>query len=156
MKIRAIQLKHTNPSLGPHEKIIKISLQVNEFTENVVNEFLGKSVINGTMGLKEFIEAQRSNNTLVLKMVEEKCKSDLNQGSPISVLTFSFEDGKAVEIYDVYRRYHVSHFYPDFTKYMVAKGVKSECGDFITKDRLNDNTGENNKVRYQATRKSKA
>lgn len=124
MNITSIELKHTNPSLGPHEKIVILTLPINVQTINSVSEFLGLSIINGVVELKEYLEAKRNNNIEVINKVEQRCNFDLNVGSPISHLTFHFEDGKHVEISDVYRCFNISHFYPDFTQYMVDKGSK--------------------------------
>lgn len=127
MHITSIELRHTNPSLGPHETITTISLSVSEAHIAKVNQFVANSMVNGVMDLKAFLEAHlneefdslknsvRQNNDAIFKA----------SGGTISDLTFYFEDGKKVKMPDVYREYRLSHFNPDFTTYMLEYGSKS-------------------------------
>jgi len=124
MKIKSIDLKHTNPSLGPHEKITTVSLSVTERHLERVDEFLNQSQVNNTVSLYEYLKAVKTKNEEVLNRVfNNEPKNELNSGQKISHLLFYFEDNEIIELSDVYRRFSLSHFYADFTNYMVEEGT---------------------------------
>lgn len=123
MKIKTIQLQHTNPSLGPHEVITTVTLTANSSTEKEISTFISNAIINNTCSLADYLNNQLEENHEPVNKVEENApKNALNQGEQISNLIFHFETGKTIKISDVYRRYSLTNFYPEFTQYMVANG----------------------------------
>lgn len=132
-KLKSIELKHTNPSLGPYEKIITVSLIVTEEHVERIEKFLQTSQVNNTVSMHEYLNAVKNENKEVVNRVLENApKGELRVGETISHLSFYFEDGQVIRLADVYRRFSVTHFYGDFTKYMVEKGTieESELGGF--------------------------
>lgn len=126
MKIKSISLQHTNPSMGPHETITTVTLQVTADTTSRTAQFINESMVNNTVSLVEYLTARQANDKAILDQVAQNAPNGrLNEGATISNLSFYFEDGQTIELYDVYRRFSVSHFYPDFTKYMVKEGTLS-------------------------------
>ncbi len=124
MKIKTIQLQHTNPSLGPHEVITTVTLASNSSTEKEISTFINNAIINEACSLADYLNGiQEENQNIIKKVLENTSKKELNQGAQISNLIFHFETGKTLEISDVYRRYSLTNFYPEFTKYMVANGT---------------------------------
>ncbi|UZR96358.1 hypothetical protein [Chondrinema litorale] len=138
MKIKSIKLEHTNPSLGPHEKVTLITLPVTEKNAEKINTFLNNSKINNTTILFEYLKAVETNNKQVIDSVLNNApKNHLNEGQTISNLFFNLENGEVIKLDDVYRKFELSHFYPDFTSYMVETGeVINEISPF---DFLNPN-----------------
>ncbi|MEO1451805.1 MAG: hypothetical protein AAFV07_19905 [Bacteroidota bacterium] len=123
MKISSIQLKHTQPSLGPHEEITTVSLSVSGETADRVNTFVHTATVNGVVSIAEYLQAVGDKDKKVLAQVQENApKGELSVGGKISHLTFLLKDGQSIELRDVYRQYAVSDFYPDFTQFMVDKG----------------------------------
>lgn len=130
MKIKPIEIQHTNPSLGPHETITTVTLIVNNATVKAVNEFLKNSKVNNTISLYNYLDAEFSQNTQLLKEVKQK--EELNEGSIISNLTFFCENGESITMNDVYRCYNLTNFYPTFTKFMVENGsITNQKNSFI-------------------------
>ncbi|KIX20084.1 hypothetical protein SY27_16365 [Flavobacterium sp. 316] len=130
--VTSIQLEHTNPSMGPHENIISINLANNSDTEARINQFLNEATINNVMPLGEYILAYRNNDEKRSQKVEaaKNDEENLKKGSSISNLVFYFSDGKTpLKIKDVYRRYTITNFYNDFTKYMVENGLRATNDD---------------------------
>lgn len=126
MKITSIELEHTNPSLGPYEEIITITLVNSKTHLEKVNEFIKKSQINNTTSLYKFLEANINNETKILIEVYKNApKGNLNEGESISNLTIELEGGKTIKLNDVYRNYSLTNFNPDFTSYMVKNGSRS-------------------------------
>lgn len=128
MKVKSIVLEHTNPSLGPHEEIITVSLSINEANAQRVTEFFKQSEINGKMLLLEFLEATKNGDTEITGIIKKDHSRPLGEGGTISNLTFYLDDGQQIVLKDIYRRYHLSHFYPDFTKYMLENGSRDTYG----------------------------
>lgn len=126
MKIKSISLQHTNPSMGPHETITTVTLQVTADTTSRTAQFINESMVNNTVSLVEYLTARQANDKAILDQVAQNAPNGrLKEGATISNLFFYFEDGQAIELYDVYRCFSVSNFYPDFTKYMVKEGTLS-------------------------------
>lgn len=130
--VTSIQLEHTNPSMGPYENIITISLANNPKTEARINQFLNEATINNVMSLGDYILAYRNNDEKLIQKVAS-AKNDganLKVGTSISNLTFYFEDQQhPLKIKDVYRRYSITNFYDDFTKYIVENGLRATNND---------------------------
>lgn len=127
MKLKFIELEHTNPSLGHYEKKSVIGIAYNKSTADRINQFLHESIINNAVSIGKFINAYiNKDEELTKKVLENSPKMELTQGAGISNLYFYFEDEIAPLILkDVYRAYSLSNFYPGFTQYMVNKGTRN-------------------------------
>lgn len=132
IQLKSIVLEHTNPSMGPYEKIVTLNLKNTPETEKRIEQFLNESVINGVMSIGEYILAHRNENHSDIEKVETgKCnQADFNEGQSISHLVFYFSDGyQQLKIYDIYREYEITQFNNEFTKYMIENGDRSEWLD---------------------------
>jgi hypothetical protein len=124
MNIKSIELEHTNPSMGPHEKRTIVTLTVSKDDSQKTDDFINKSKINNTITLYQYLKAVQTKDTDALNLVLKNAPNQkLNQGSTISNLSFYFEDGQTIKLGDVYRKFILTHFKPDFTSYMVEKGT---------------------------------
>ena len=125
MHITSLTLKHTNPSMGPHETVTTISLAAAEPHQARIQQFLEEAVLNNTVSLKDYLEAVHQEDTSILEAVKANApERDLPSGGTISTFQIHLEGRPTVTLYDVYRRHSLSNFYPDFTKYMVEHGIK--------------------------------
>lgn len=133
LAIEAVRLEHTNPSLGPYEAVKIFRLVCNEKHKETVHTFLTTSEINHTVKLYEYLKAiNKKDQKIIDKTVKNNPNNVLNQGEQISNLTFTFQDGSTIELADVYRKYHLTHFNPEFTQYIVKHGN-------LTTNESNDN-----------------
>lgn len=124
MKINSIELKHTHPSLGPHEEITIVRLSVSSKTAVIVEKFLKTIQVNHTVSLAEYIELTLSKDEKRLSEITNNGpKGELASGSKISYLTLNTTEGQSITLDDVYRRFSLSDFYPDFTRFMVENGT---------------------------------
>lgn len=127
INITSLKLEHTNPSLGPYERIITIALTNSKEHQERVQQFLEEAMVNGTVNIQQYITAVLSKDEKVLQKIRENApKGRLNEGESISNFTISIAGQQSIRFYDVYRRYSLSHFYANFTKYMVEHGVRFE------------------------------
>jgi hypothetical protein len=124
MKIKAIELKHTNPSMGPHETTTTITLYASENHLEKINTFLNNAKVNNTISLVKYLEAYQTSDIKTINKVMSNApksnapKRELNDGQSTSNLTFSFEEGKSVTL----NKYYLTLFYPNFSSYMVKHG----------------------------------
>jgi len=124
MNIKFITLEHTNPSLGPHEIITEVTLTNSESHTERIHQFIDEAQVNGVVTLRAYIEAVSTQDAKVLNRVWKKApKGELNEGETISNLHIHFEDNSSISLSDVYRRFNLTHFYAEFTAYMVEKGT---------------------------------
>lgn len=127
LNITSLELEHTNPSLGPYERIITITLTNSKEHQERVQQFLAEAMVNGTVNLQQYITAVLSKDEKVLQEVRKNApKGRLNEGESISNFTISIAGQPSIRFYDVYRQHSLSHFYANFTKYMVEHGVRFE------------------------------
>lgn len=134
MKISSVTLEHTNPSLGPYEKIITIRLSNAPAHEARMEQFLKEAMVNQTVSLEQYLKAVVTEDKALLQQVQDNAPNGpLMEGASISNFTILLEEQSSVAFYDVYRRYNLSHFYGDFTRYMVEHGTRTEghMGDKI-------------------------
>ena len=139
MDIKSIKLEHTNPSLGPHEVVTTVLLTVSESNrKKTVDRFLESSQVNGTLSVHDYIKAILDKNQADLEKVAAQApKGELNEGETISNLSFHFENGVIIEFSDVYRKYSLTHFNPEFTSFMVVQGTITSTSQ--NKDSLGGN-----------------
>jgi len=132
MNIKFITLEHTNPSLGPHETVTNITLMKSKDSLERITNFIRTAQVNGVVTLEAYIKAVQSKDTKILEEVSKNTPDRmLTTGGTISHLHIHFEEGSSVSLNDVYRRFNLSHFYPDFTSYMVEKGTKIQHKSFF-------------------------
>jgi len=124
MNINTIKLRHTNPSLGPHEKITTVTLTISKVNMQTLENFMKTAMVNNTVTMSAYLEAVLSNDEKVLDRIGENApKAPLSSGAKISTLVFELDNKQSVKLYDVYRQFSLTNFYPDFTKYMVDNGT---------------------------------
>lgn len=127
MQLTQLTLTHSNPSLGPHETIITISLAANKEHQERIDRFLDEAQLNGITSLRGYIEAVHRQDKAILEQVEKtKSTERLAVGGTITKFSLQFADQPSIHLGDVYRRYQLTHFYPEFTRYMVEHGHRTE------------------------------
>lgn len=121
----AVTLEHTNPSMGPHEKIITYRLDLRADPETA-RKFLDETRVNDVVTLAEYVEAQRAANTELLDKVRAGASPRaLPDGGTISRLLLSFDEGRSVDVRDL-RRWILSGYYRDvLQKRLLEEGTKS-------------------------------
>lgn len=132
MNIKSIVLEHTNPSLGPHETVTEVTLSVSKANTEKVNRLINQVQVNQVVSLDEYVQAVNNQEAEVLEEVSKNApKTILSTGATISNLYLYFEDAPSVKLYDVYRRFNLSHFNPELTSYMVKTGTISHHKPFF-------------------------
>lgn len=128
MNIKSVTLRHTNPSMGPHEVEVTISLTNAKEHDIEFEKLLQDTTVNSTISLNDYIQAKKDKDQKTLDKVHSNFKTnDLSEGEQISYLTIHLEDNSSVVFHDVYREWSLSgYFYPIFTSYMVKHGNRSE------------------------------
>jgi hypothetical protein len=134
--IQAIELKHTNPSLGPYEKIISYNLTNSEVHKAAFDKLLDGTIVNGQFDLKTYLTAYKNNDKETTdKIFKAGYKGNLRSGETISKLNITLIGGGTVQISDL-RTTQMSGTYADFIRYLVKNGRKYESGgedDFLLK-----------------------
>ncbi|HAS38942.1 MAG TPA: hypothetical protein DCS93_00615 [Microscillaceae bacterium] len=132
MNITFITLEHTNPSLGPHETVTEVTLTKSKDNVERITSFIRTAQVNGVVTLEAYIKAVQSKDMKVLEEVSKNAPDRmLTTGGTISNLHIHFEEEASIRLNDVYRRFNLTHFYPDFTSYMVAQGTKTQYKPFL-------------------------
>ncbi len=125
VKINGIEIEHTNPSMGPHEKVKTIHLSNLNPHEDQFNKFLKEAKIF-TYTFEEYLNAVIKKDQKILsqiaKGVESTDSNQLNQGATISNLTITLKDQPSVRLSDL-RYYSFSGYYYDFISYLATKGT---------------------------------
>lgn len=125
--IQAIKLIHTNPSLGPYERIISYSLTNTEAHKTEFDQLLNESKING-FDLKTYLTAYKKKDKKTIEAVfEAGYKGILNEGETISILKITLAGGLDVQVSDL-RKTQMSARYHDFIHYLVKNGHREEYG----------------------------
>jgi len=123
--IQSILLEHTNPSLGPYERIISYSLTNSEEHKTAFDQLLNESKVN-SFDLKTFLTAYKNKDkTTIEKVFKADYNGDLNEGETISKLKITLVGGGEVQISDL-RRTQLSGYYADFIRYLVKNGHRDE------------------------------
>ena len=128
IKLKSFEIEHTNPSMGPHEKVVTISLSNKPPHTEHFHKLLMETQVNGMVSLKDYIEFHLTKNSEQLKKVYEAFKSgDLNEGETISNLKFTLETGQTIEISDYKRRYSITGYYwKSFLPVLLEHGNRTE------------------------------
>jgi len=126
--VKSISIEHTNPSMGPHEKIRTFSLSNTPEHKSEFDTLLDKGTVF-EFSFREFIRATLDNDRKVLDKVQagkdKTDRNDLPEGGTISNLTIYLEDKGPVQLRDL-RYYRLGGSYHAFISYLVQKGSKSE------------------------------
>lgn len=127
--IQSIELKHTNPSMGPYERIISYSLENAALHKTEFERLLNETKVNGRYDLKEFLVAYKNKDkTTIQQVLNLNSNKDLRQGETISVLSITLIGGVVVQIPDL-RVTELSGYYPDFIRYLVEHGNRFEFSE---------------------------
>lgn len=126
MKITKVELKHTNPSLGPHERIITYSMYNNDEHEQEFEQLLQRSTVNGQYSMISFLEAYKDKDEETIKKITSTNEDkELPCGGVISKFTITLETGVQVEVNDL-RTIYLGGYYSTFIPYLVKHGHKFE------------------------------
>jgi hypothetical protein len=124
--IQSIELKHTNPSLGPYEQIISYSLTNSEAHKAEFDQLLEGTTVNGKFDLKTYLTAYKNKDKATTdKFFAANYKGDLRSGETISKFKMTLIGGFVVEVSDL-RTTILSGYYPDFIRYVVKNGHRYE------------------------------
>ena len=128
--LKYVEIEHTNPSMGPYEKIVTITLYNKDPHTNHFRELLEKTKINGLVSLKQYIQFHIDKNTDEIRKVRQAYKPEsLNEGETISNLKFKLDSGGMVELSDL-RYFRLSGYYrKDFLPVLVKHGSRYEQSD---------------------------
>lgn len=126
MKITKVELKHTNPSLGPHERIITYSMYNNDEHEQEFEQLLQRSTVNGNYSMINFLKAYENQDEEAIQKITSMNKDkELPCGGVISKFTMTLETGHQVEVSDL-RTIYLGGYYGTFIPYLVKNGHKFE------------------------------
>lgn len=127
MKITAVELKHSNPSMGPHETIITFNMSNNSLHEHTFEQLLQESTINKNYSLKEFLtaHAQKDSSTIQKIMDAYQPEHPLACGGTISDFSMTLQDGTVVTFHDL-RTILLGGYYSTFIPYLVKHGFREE------------------------------
>lgn len=148
MKLKYIELEHTNPSMGPHETVRTITLKNDAQHEKEIDRFLSETKLFDKVVLKAYLAAELGKNTAVIKIVTDEVRradtSSMNEGATISNLLFAFENGPTVSLHDL-RYYVMTGYGKGFFPYMVKNGLTHDSSsdhDFQSMLRKDDTIKE--------------
>lgn len=124
--IQSIKLTHTNPSMGPYERIISYSLNNSEVHQAAFNQLINKSTVNGNFDFQTFLTAYKTKDLATIdKIRSADYNGALNQGQTISKLQITLKSGVVIEVPDL-RTTRFSGYYPEFIRYLVEHGFRDE------------------------------
>ncbi|MFK7795902.1 MAG: hypothetical protein AB8E82_00505 [Aureispira sp.] len=130
MKITKVELKHTNPSLGPHERIITYSMYNNDEHEQEFEQLLQRSTVNGSYSMINFLEAYKNKDEKTIQKITSMNEDKvLPSGGVISKFTITLEVGLQVEVSDL-RTIYLGGYYGTFIPYLVQYGHKFEYSNW--------------------------
>lgn len=124
--IQSIELKHTNPSMGPHERIISYSLTNTDAHKAEFDQLSNGTKVNEEFDLKTLLIASKNKDSArIEKIFKADYKGPLNVGETISILNITLVGGLKVCISDL-RTTQLSGYYPEFIRYLVGNGARYE------------------------------
>ncbi|MGH1336166.1 MAG: hypothetical protein ACRBFS_08565 [Aureispira sp.] len=125
MYITTIELKHSNPSMGPHEHTITYTIQNQSSHEQEFEQLLQGSTINRSSFL-DFLAAHQAKDQTTLQAIFAAYQPrELSEGATISKLTLTLEGGHSIILSDL-RKVSLGGYYSTFIRYLVAHGTKNE------------------------------
>lgn len=126
MKITTVQLKHSNPSMGPHETIVTFDMSNNSTHEEVFEQLLKESTINKQFSLEEFLKAHvKKDKATIQEILKAYEPGKLASGGTISGFSMLLENGVEVHIRDL-RTTLLGGYYSTFIPYLVKHGFRKE------------------------------
>jgi hypothetical protein len=126
--IQSIELKHTNPSMGPYERIITYSLTNSETHKVEFDQLLEGTIVNGKFDLKTYLTAYKNKDRATIdEIFKADYKGDLRSGETISKLNITLVGGVNIQVSDL-RTTELSGSYADFIRYLVKNGYRYESG----------------------------
>jgi hypothetical protein len=125
LDIRAIELRHSNPSMGLHEQKIAYSLQAASFPAEV-QRLLAETLVNGKATLGDYLAALQAHDAARVRAIREAyAPGALGEGGTTSALVFRLGDGTVLALDDL-RAVRLDGYYPStFQALLVQKGSKS-------------------------------
>lgn len=128
-KVQRITIKHSNPSLGPHNKKRSYTIDMND-REELAADLLTNTTVNGVMSLGEYLAAKLTKDTEVCQVVDVIAEdTELGHGSTISDLVFEFEGGISFTLHDL-RKYNLQGSYRDtFLPVLIAQPVQIDSDE---------------------------
>lgn len=126
MKITAVKLQHTNPSMGPHERIITFTMSNKEEHQEQFEQLLQGTTVNENYSLIDFLTAdQARDEDTIKKIINTYTPAYLNEGQTISNFTITLEHGTEVLFSDL-RTIQLGGYYSTFIPYLVKEGYRDE------------------------------
>ncbi|MGH1336167.1 MAG: hypothetical protein ACRBFS_08570 [Aureispira sp.] len=126
MKIISVKLEHSNPSMGPHERIITYSMSNQAAHETEFEQLLQNSTVNQAYSLMDFVKAYQEEDTALIKKITSiHAKERLPTGGTISEFSITLADGLLVKVSDL-RVVHLGGYYQTFIPYLVKNGHRNE------------------------------
>lgn len=123
--IQAIKLTHTNPSMGPYERIVSYSLTNADLHKAEFDQLLDETKVNGAFDFKTYLMGYKNKDKATIdRIYKANYSGSLNQGETISVLQITLVGGLEIRISDL-RQTKLSGYYPDFIRYLVKNGYRS-------------------------------
>lgn len=124
--IQAIKLTHTNPSMGPYERIISYSLSNSEAHKAEFDQLLNDTKVNQIIDLESYLTAYKNKDKATIDQVfKANCQENLNSGETISILQITLVGGLDIKVSDL-RQTRFSGYYADFIRYLVKNGHRDE------------------------------
>ncbi|MBL4649338.1 MAG: hypothetical protein JKY03_06360 [Aureispira sp.] len=124
--IQAIKLIHTNPSMGPYERIVSYHLTNSEAHKAEFDQLLDGTKVNEAFDLKIYLAAYKNKDKARIEHIfKANYNGRLNEGETISVLEITLVGGLDIRISDL-RQTQLSGYYADFIRYLVKNGYREE------------------------------
>mmetsp|Transcript_16262 Transcript_16262/g.18091 ORF Transcript_16262/g.18091 Transcript_16262/m.18091 type:complete len:162 (+) Transcript_16262:125-610(+) len=125
-KVSSVELRHSNPSLGPHNKPVSITLSNTKEHQKEFSSLMSKTTLNGVCSLEKYAAEKMSGNEKIVEKVNKAVsKGSLNCGQTISTFTIFFEDETSIKVHDL-RVMKLEGYYSEFVKYLVKNGKRRE------------------------------
>lgn len=129
MNLKNVTLEHTQPSLGPHEKITTISLDIKGYEENF-QKLLQETSINKSVSLNKYLEFLQKKNSAELEKINKMYNlGGLSAtGRTISNLIFTFQDDSTERIHDIKKLSIDGYYKKEFESILIKNGFKHVSG----------------------------
>lgn len=136
MQVTAVHYEWSNPSMGPHSKSGRRSLDVRE-RPDVAKQFLDETVVNGMVSVRELIQLHLDEDGMRLKLVRDTAPEDpWNEGTTILTVVIELADGRRVDLGDRRGLAFEGAGFVAFSKVMDAEGVTQDTTDGPGAERL--------------------
>jgi len=123
--VTSIELKFSNPSMGPNERRVSYSLDCKTYKQELT-QLLEKTTVNGVMTLGKFLRLLRGRDAKAVESVRNKFKPrELGEGRSIQTLSFTFSDGSQAVLDDLDTYSITGYYYASFETLIKDKGARS-------------------------------